>query len=1248
MDYLLSYDNNINQLICYIIEYHTIIKNEQKNLIYSILEINNNYNLLHKYTIVGPKLNYKTPWCSNVLEIFKKSNITNISRIEKFILYKPSYEILFDINTEQIYKTLPLHLTTNISTNISTNNTYTIPIDNIIDVNKEMQLEMDNHDILFYTNLFKNKLKRDPTNVELFDLAQSNSEHSRHYIFNGKLIINNKEQSQSLFQLVKEPYKHNPNNSILAFCDNSSAIKGFNIDVLINNITNTNTNTNTKNNTENNSKLFSVNTEYNITFTAETHNFPTAIAPFQGANTGIGGRIRDNLAIGKGGTLIASTAGYCVGEIINNTSTPALHILIEASNGASDYGNKIGEPIIQGFTRSFKQNIDNLDYEWIKPIMFTGGIGQVSTNNLIKDNATENMLVIQVGGPAYRIGLGGGSASSKANTSNDNYSAIQRGDPEMANRLYRVIRLLSENNIIKSIHDQGAGGMGNVTKEIVSPIGAEIFLNKVNLGDNTLTDLEIWGAEYQEQVTILIDKNDLELLKYICKKENTPYANVGYITNTNKIKVYSKNTTKNTIDENKKNNNNIVVDLNLNDILENIPQKTYYFTKKNKILYNLKIPQNTLFNHISNIFSLISVGSKRFLTNKVDRSVSGLIAQQQCVGPLHTPLSNYSIIAQSYFNLTGSVLSIGEQPIKSFISSENMARLTVGEMLTNMIFAKITNLEDIKCEGNWMWSPKLEGEGSDLYDAVVSLKNILIKLGIAIDGGKDSMSMHSNLNNKIIKTPQSLVLSGYAPTIDITKKITPDFKYSNSTILFIDLSYNKTRLGGSALAQVYNQIGNEVPDFENIDNFKNIFNIIQNLVDTKQILAGHDKSDGGLITTILEMCFSGNFGCILNINNNINYIDYLFNEELGLVIEVETNKTNKIINLFNNIIPIINLGKTINQNTIQLYYNSTLILDSKLTKLRELWELPSYFIEKKQVANNLANEEFSLYNNYFNINYNIPDSILNKLNSSTTNNTINNTINNTRKYKVAIYREEGSNGDKEMASAFYAAGFSVYDITSNDLSNNPTLLDDFIGLVYVGGFSFSDVLGSAVGWYNVIKNTPNIINQIRTFNSRNNTFSLGVCNGFQLMVLLSMFPYINKIKKNNSCKFESRFSTVTICKNNSIMLHNMENLTMGIWVAHGEGKITTDNNCVMNYVDNTNNSTLKYPFNPNGSYNGVTGLCSNDGRHLGMMPHPERCYLNWQLPWMPVSYDDTNKYSPWFLMFLNAYEWCEKNNIKNM
>jgi len=1209
--YSYIYTKEDDNFICYFIEYNTVYLDiNDYNKLTAIIIKNDIYDYLDfDFIVVGPRLNHKTPWCSNILEIFKKCNINIVERIEKFRIYKINQEIIYDKMTEQIYNSLP----ETYKINIKKNKTKTIK--DISLFNEKMDLAMDDSDIKFYTNLFLNKLKRYPTDIELFDLSQSNSEHSRHWIFNGKIFINGDEKEYTLFELVKMPHQSNKSNSVLAFCDNSSAIKGYFINLF-------------KPSSSHFSKYTNNIVKSHFSFTAETHNFPTGVAPFQGATTGIGGRIRDNLAIGRGGTLIASTAGYCVGDIFTNEN--AIKIEIDASNGSSDYGNKIGEPIIQGFTRSFGQTIHNTRYEWIKPIMFTGGIGQVLDYNLLKEKPRQGLLITRIGGPAYRIGLGGGSSSSRENDEKNietDLSAVQRGDPEMENKVYRVIRTMSErkNNPIISIHDQGAGGMGNVTKEIVSPVGGEVYLNNVNVGDKTMSALEIWGAEYQEQVTILIDPQDKDYVHNLCDRENVPVSFVGTVNDTGNINVY--------------NNNQKIVSLNLDDVLENIPQKEYHFYDVYKKLKKLIIPSDKFVNHISKVFSLLSVGSKRFLTNKVDRSVTGLIAQQQCVGPLHTPLSDYAIVSQSINETTGSVISIGEQPIKSFISSSKMVRMTVGEMLTNLIFAKITRLEDIKCSGNWMWAPKLEGEGYELYNAVISLKKLLIKLGVAIDGGKDSLSMCSIKNNKIIKTPRTLVLSAYAPMDNITKKITPDFKYGGSDILFIDLGYNYTRLGGSALAQIYNQIGDDCPDFKNITLFKLIFDNIQNNLFNK-ILSGHDKSDGGLITTVLEMCFAGNKGCILNIDKYTDILKYFFNEEIGLVIEVYKKHTQIIIDSFNNKVPVYKIGETIEDNIVEIVYNGEEVLNEKMTTLRQMWEKTSYMMEKKQMNNELAKNEYDLYGDFFNMKYEIPEHIINKL--------CNNTVLPNIIYKVGILREEGSNGDREMANAFHSAGFDVWDINMNDLINNKNLLDDFHGIVFVGGFSFSDVICSAQGWYSVIKNNENVLNQINNFYQRENTFSLGVCNGCQLMALLDIIPNFKELVKNNSQRFESRFSTVQIPKNNSIMLNNMEGLKMGIWVAHGEGKINFSNNelVVMQYVDNHLNPTEQYPFNPNGSINGVAAVTSIDGRHLAMMPHPERSFLNWQLPWIPEDLKTKfkNNYSPWYLMFKNAYNWCSNHS----
>jgi phosphoribosylformylglycinamidine synthase len=1230
---LIGKDLFTDNLVCYCVE--TTSSSTISTQLNRILRTSDTSHLINqsKYVIIGPKLHCKTPWCSNMMEIFKKCNIRCVSRIEQFILYKKHDKFIIDNMTQQIYKQLP----ESFDINITIEQSKKIPLSSIPNMNNMLDLSMDKHDIDFYTDYFI-KINRNPTDVELFDLSQSNSEHSRHWIFNGKISIDEDYKQDTLFNLVKKPFKLFPNNSVVAFSDNSSAITGPNtlqLEPLY----------------KNRATIYTLHqAQIDYTLTAETHNFPTGVAPFQGATTGVGGRIRDNLAIGRGGCIVAGTAGYCVGEINDTYDNRSSEIELCASDGASDYGNKIGEPIIAGFTRSFKQHIGDYLYEWQKPIMFTAGIGSVWHRNIKKETPVNNMLITRIGGPAYRIGLGGGSSSSRSsnkNTTEQDLCAVQRGDAEMENKVSRVVRLLANHaytNVIKSIHDQGAGGMGNVTKEIVSPVGGEIFLKEVELGDNTLSALEIWGAEYQEQMTMLIDTKDKKYVKAICERENVPVSFVGKVKETEKIEVFDRD-------------GNIIVDLNLNDILENIPQKEYNFRINPLPTSKLVIPENTLLEYIKKVFSCISVSSKRFLTNKVDRSVGGLIAQQQCVGPLHTPLSDYAIIAATHHRVAGCATSIGEQPIKAFIDSSKMVRMTVGEMLTNIIFAKITTLSDIKCSGNWMWSPKLDGEGAELYNAVNSLSNILIKLEIAIDGGKDSMSMHTNDNGNIIKTPRTLVMSSYAPMNDIRIKITPNFKNDDNNIIFVDLGLNKTRLGASALAQAYNQIGDNCPDFECVEDFKFIFNIIQRNIENGTIISGHDRSDGGLVTTILEMCFSGNKGCNINTNNESELINYMFNEELGLVLEINPINTYSFISEFEKKVPVYKIGTIHSDNHIKIVYNNSSVLDNTMTNLRQLWELNSFEFEKKRIPTDLAICENNLYTTFNHYSYHIPDNIWGAIYKTN----INKSTIIPRRFKVAIIREEGSNGDKEMASAFHAAGFEVWDVNMYDLIHNPLLLDTFAGLAFVGGFSFSDVLGSANGWYNVILKNPKIKKQLAKFYRRPNTFSLGVCNGCQLMVKFGVIPGVKSIERNDSKRFESRFSTVKIPPNNSIMLHNMSDLKLGIWVAHGEGKFkpdykhnTSDNSytkkpdifnnelITMQYVDHNNNVTDKYPYNPNGSHNGIAAVCSIDGRHLAMMPHPERCFLNWQMPWKPYDKDNKKFYSPWFLMFKNAFNWCNK------
>lgn len=1244
----------------------------------------------------GPRMNFTTAWSTNAVSVCHACGLTKIRRIERSRRYKL---IRRQITDSEFYDSLITHHSSlfhdrmtecfypeplkTFETGIKPEPVKVIPLieegsSALIRLNKELGLGLDDWDIDYYHNLFVNELRRNPTNVECFDLGQSNSEHSRHWFFKGVLIIDDEEIPHSLLDVIREPLRLNPRNSVIAFKDNSSAIKGYEIKTII-----------PKSLLK--PSAFSLQPlTYHLIFTAETHNFPTGVAPFPGAETGTGGRIRDIEATGRGGLVIAGTTGYCVGNLHipdyelpwedksfiypENLASP-LEIEIQASNGASDYGNKFGEPVIQGFTRSFGMRLPNGErIEWVKPIMFTGGIGQIDSRHIEKGMPEKGMLVVKIGGPAYRIGIGGGSASSVVAgelAEELDFNAVQRGDAEMEQKLNRVIRAcieMGDRNPIVSIHDQGAGGNCNVVKEIIYPAGARIEIRDILVGDNTLSVLEIWGAEYQENNAILIRTEDIELFQEMCKREKVPYSVIGQITGDGYIVLHDET------------DGSTPVNLPLNKILGEMPQKTFRLNRIPHELQPLTLPQATSIHElvkdaIQRVLRLLSVGSKRFLTNKVDRSVTGLIARQQCVGPLQLTVSDVAVIAQSHFGLTGSAISIGEQPLKGLINPSAMARMCVGEALTNIVWARISNLEDIKCSANWMWAAKLPGEGARLYDAVIALSDIMKRIGIAIDGGKDSLSMAAQVRTQTtdnrehvretVKSPGTLVVSAYAPCPDITKVVTPDIKKpGESRLLFIDIGKGRNRLGGSALAQVYNQIGDESPDVEDVDLLKRAFNAIQSLMDKDLILSGHDRSDGGLITTLLEMAFSGNCGLEIDleiqdsgfkIQNNV--ISILFSEELGMVIEyLPENEDEVLLILKESGLPYQIIGRSLLEKRIKINLRTSTplhihsVLDEDMCVLRSIWEETSYMLDRLQANPDCVDEERREVYNREGPKYILtfdPSFAPSRFCTSSP-------------PKVAIIREEGSNSDREMASAFYMAGFEPWDVTMTDLLEQRISLKDFSGIAFVGGFSYADVLDSAKGWAGVIRFNRRLWMEFQDFYHRADTFSLGVCNGCQLMALLGWVPLqgIDDMRQprfihNLSGRFESRFSTVKILPSPSIMLEGMEGSVLGIWVAHGEGRVffpdkeilkrVEDNGLApVRYVDDNNEITERYPFNPNGSVNGITALCSEDGRHLAIMPHPERTFLKWQWSWMPEDWKKNLKASPWLRMFQNARKWCDK------
>jgi phosphoribosylformylglycinamidine synthase len=1249
---------------------------------------------------VGPRMNFTTAWSTNAVSVCYACGLTKIKRIERSRRYKLIFDeginkswdqridnrfgppdprilgtfidLVHDRMTECLY---PAEIT-GFETGIKPEPVYIVPLiehgkDALRKINTEMGLGLDDWDIDYYYKLFIHDIGRNPTNVECFDLGQSNSEHSRHWFFRGRLVVDGMEMPYTLMDLIKEPLKSSPNNSLIAFKDNSSAIKGYKISTIVPEHSG-------RPSRFRNSKL-----NYHIIFTAETHNFPTGVAPFPGAETGTGGRIRDVHATGRGSLVVAGTAAYCVGNLQipgyvlpwedpsfkypSNLASP-LQIEIEASNGASDYGNKFGEPVIQGFTRSFGLRLpDGERREWIKPIMFTGGIGQINGGHIEKGGPIKGMLVVKIGGPAYRIGIGGGSASSMIqgeNIAELDFSAVQRGDAEMEQKVNRVIRACVEmgnKNPVISIHDQGAGGNCNVVKEIIYPAGARIEIRSIQLGDETLSVLEIWGAEYQELDALLLKPVGKEVFLTLCRREKVPCSFIGEITGDGYIVLHDET------------DGSSPVNLNLSKVLGEMPQKTFHLDRIQPKLDPLSLPREiTVKDALERVLHLVSAGSKRFLTNKVDRSVTGLIAQQQCVGPLQLTLSNVAVISQSHFGLTGAAIAIGEQPIKGLISPEAMARMSVGEALTNIMWAKVSSLEDIKCSGNWMWAAKLPGEGARLHDAATALRDVLMELGIAIDGGKDSLSMAAKVGGpsgktEIVKAPGNLVISAYVTCPDITKVISPDIKRpGESRLIYIDLGKSRYRLGGTALVHVYGQIGDESPDLEDPNILKKAFNCVQKFISKNIILSGHDRSDGGLIVTLLEMAFGGNCGIDINIDATLPSqptpgkggasggsleLSLLFSEELGLVIEYLPENEKRITNsLKKNDLPYQIIGKTTAEKNIAININGRSVFEEDMRVLRAIWEKTSYHLDRLQANPDCIEEEKKMGFDRKGPEYSISFS------PETTQQAF---LTTARKPKVAVLREEGSNGDREMIAAFYHAGFEVWDVTMTDLIEKNADLDNFRGIAFVGGFSYADVLDSAKGWAGVIRFNKMLYEQFLKFHERPDTFSFGVCNGCQLMALLGWVPWKGlsdniqpRFIRNKSGRFESRFSTVHIVQSPSIMLKGMEGSTLGIWVAHGEGKlhfpekdilqeVLEKNLAPIRFVDDNGKFTEAYPFNPNGSPSGITALCSPDGRHFAMMPHPERTFLKWQWAYMPEKWNNSLKASPWLRLFQNAREWCK-------
>ena len=1176
---------------------------------------------------IGPRKEMVTPWSTNAVEITQNMGIEGITRIEEFTEVENDHTS-FDPMLQAFYKNI-----TETIFDINKQPAPVIYIDDIRTYNKTEGLALNEDEIIYLDNLRK-KISRKLTDGEVFGFSQFNSEHCRHKIFNGTFIIDGETKPSSLFGLIKDTSKKNPNKIVSAYKDNVAFIDGPTIEQFAPH-------------TQDKPDFFEIkNIDSVISLKAETHNFPTTVEPFNGAATGSGGEIRDRLAGGKGSLPIAGTAVYMTAypRIDKNKlweqkipSRKWLYqspddILIKASNGASDFGNKFGQPIICGSVLTFEHAENGKTFGYDKVIMLAGGIGFGKKSDSEKDKPEKGNKVIVMGGDNYRIGMGGGAVSSVATgefTNSIELNAVQRSNPEMQKRVANAIRAMVEKdeNPIVSIHDHGAGGHLNSLSELLEQTGGVIEISKLPIGDPTLSDKEIIGNESQERMGLVMKEKDIELLKNVSARERAPMYVVGEVTED-----------MNLVFKDKENISSI--DLAIDDMFGNTPQ-TVLIDKT--IDANYKNPEYSLSkinDYLESVLQLESVACKDWLTNKVDRSVTGKIAKQQTCGSIQLPLNNAGVVALDYQGIKGIATSIGHAPVAGLIDPAKGSILSVAESLTNIIWAPIEDgLKGISLSANWMWPSKNSGEDARLYSAVEAMSNFVIALGINIPTGKDSLSMTQKYTNgEVVYSPGTVIISAVGEVSDVQKVISPVvLDIPESSMIYIDFSNDEYKLGGSSFAQILNTVGSDVPSIIDIPNFINAFNCIQKLIIEDKILAGHDISAGGMIVTLLEMCFADNkTGLEIDLSGiaEQDIIKLLFSENPGIIIQTkdleQVEQSLKLAELKYYII-----GKPTKDRCIKITKNKS-DYSFDINSLRDLWFKTSYLLDTKQSFNGKAAERFSNYKKQ-ELTFKINSHFDGKLSSFT----IDSKRRKPSSVRAAIIREKGVNGDREMAYSMYLAGFEVKDVHMTDLISGRENLEDVNFIVFVGGFSNSDVLGSAKGWAGAFLFNDTAKKVLDNFYKRNDTLSLGICNGCQLMVELNLiYPEQKQVPKmlhNDSHKFESSFLNVDILPNQSVMLGSLTGSKLGIWVAHGEGKFQ------LPYAENEYCIPVKYSFdeypgNPNGSAYSTAGIVSKDGRHLAMMPHLERAIFPWQWAHYPQERKN-DEITPWIEAFVNARDW---------
>ena len=1175
---------------------------------------------------VGPRKEMITPWSTNAVEITQNMGIRGIDRIEEF--FSADEQTHIDPMLQAVYHGLDQSLFT-----INHLPEPVIYIEDIAAYNIREGLALSEDEIQYLEGV-STKINRKLTDSEVFGFSQVNSEHCRHKIFNGRFMIDGVEKNSTLFEMIKKTTKTNQNTVVSAYKDNCSFTEGPQAEQFAPA-------------SADQPDFFRVtDIDTVLSLKAETHNFPTTVEPFNGAATGTGGEIRDRMAGGKGSFPIAGTAVYMTSYSRNdNENRPwekqvaprkwlyhdPEELLIKASNGASDFGNKFGQPLINGSVLTFEHAENQKKYGYDKVIMQAGGIGYARKEDSLKGIPQTGESVVLLGGDNYRIGMGGGAVSSVdtgAFESHIELNAVQRANPEMQKRAYNTIRALAESgkNPIVSIHDHGAGGHLNCLSELVEETGGQIFIDKLPIGDPTLSAKEIVGNESQERMGFVTGKENLDWIQRIAERERSPFYVIGETTGDHKFTFVNRK------------NGEKPIDMELATLFGKPPRTVLEDQTPNEKYTGLSYSKELISSYLDQVLQLESVGCKDWLTNKVDRSVTGKIAKQQCAGELQLPLNNLGAIAIDYQGVKGIATSLGHAPAAGLISPENGSVLSIAEALTNIVWAPLTHgLKGISLSANWMWPAKNPGENARLYQAVEAASDFACSLGINIPTGKDSLSMTQKYSNEVVFAPGTVIISASGEISDLRKIVEPVMVNDPSKpFYYIDFSKSNMALGGSSLAQVLSVVGEDTPSVEDPFYFANAFDSLQEAINNGLVASGHDISSGGMIVTLLEFCFAQNKGGIkvdLSLIGECDSVKLLFSEIPGVIVQVNDPAKFEKIFLKNNI-SCLPIGKPVKERTI-LVKNFSEEYKFDIEDVREKWFRPSYLLDRRQSGSDLALNRLNNYKkNGLNYNFGPFAGDYSSLRIDPKRRT-------STGVKAAIIREKGVNGDREMAWSLYLAGFDVKDVHMTDLISGRETLKDISMIVFVGGFSNSDVLGSAIGWAGAFKYNEKAKAALDQFYKRDDTLSLGVCNGCQLMVALDLIYPLKKQKikmlHNVSNKFESAFLNVDIQANESVMLKSLAGKKLGIWIAHGEGKFSMPEK-EDQYLIPIKFSNENYPGNPNGSDFNTAAICSSNGRHLAMMPHLERAIYPWQCGHYPAERKD-NQVTPWVEAFTNARDW---------